>query len=636
MGIIDASGSSLKLRKLDEGRYIFAVSCPTKADGTLFNPEKEEKSHSSGRLYTTTFVRHWDTWITLNRNSIWYGNLSRSSGPDNTEWSLSSLVNALKDTGLECPIPPFGSGDNFDLGTEFLVFVAKDPDLNPAFNTKSNVYLLKLTSITSGKRPAPIKVDITGFNGASSSPVFSPDGKQVVFLSMRKNGYESDRNHIFLITDIYKPKLNVEVLSNTDFVAKWDRSPSSLTWSQDGREIYLVAENKARSSLFSLPTTTSSADSGPKLLFQGSGVGGKSFSSFRYTITCWPDANRSSDVQVIQSGIFLSCFNLVDSSAYYLISSDGSCPRLLSSVSQNGFRFGLSHNQISEIYFPGAASNTSVQAWVIKPSTFKKGEKYPLAYLIHGGPQGAWTDSWSTRWNPAVFAEQGYVVITPNPTGSTGFGQAFTDAIQEQWGGLPYQDLVNGFEYIEKHLDFVDTSHAVALGASYGGYMMNWIQGMPLGRKFKALVTHDGVFSMAGQMSSDEMYFPEHEFGGKFWKNQKKWLQFDPSNHLDKWNTPHLIIHSEKDYRLTMSEGLAAFNVLQERGVDSQFLTFPDENHWVLKPENSLLWHTVVLDFVNPKVGLPSYSSQNDLAKKLKEKALCSCDVLGAVQRGAP
>ena len=297
---------------------------------------------------------------------------------------------------------------------------------------------------------------------------------------------------------------------------------------------------------------------------------------------------------------------------------------MLSSLTRNGFKFGLSHNQINEIHFPGAAPNTSIQAWVIKPSTFTKSEKYPLAYLIHGGPQGAWTNSWSTRWNPAVFAEQGYVVITPNPTGSTGFGQALTDAIREQWGGLPYQDLVNGFDYIEKHLDFVDTSRAVALGASYGGFMMNWIQGMPLGRKFKALVTHDGVFSMAGQMASDEIYFPEHEFGGKFWKHQKKWLRFDPSNHLHKWATPQLIIHSEKDYRLTMAEGLAAFNVLQERGVESQFLTFPDENHWVLKPENSLLWHTVVLDFINPKVGLPTYSSQDSVAKRLKEKSLCS------------
>lgn len=283
---IDASPNSLKLKKLGNGSYIFAVSAPTTPSGTLFNPDKEEKSHSSGRLYETTFVRHWDTWITSNRNSIWYGNLSRSAGPDGPEWALSPLVNALKHTGLECPIPPFGGGDNFDLGTDFLVFVAKDPKINPAFNTKVNVYLLELASIASSKEPTPIKVDIAGFNGASSSPVFSPDGKQVVFFSMRKNGYESDRNHVFLITDIYQPKLNVELFSDANFVSKWDRSPSSLAWSQDGRTIYLVAEDKARTSLFSLPATVSSSGHGPKLLFQGSGVSGKDrFSFFRFTLT---------------------------------------------------------------------------------------------------------------------------------------------------------------------------------------------------------------------------------------------------------------------------------------------------------------------------------------------------------------
>jgi hypothetical protein len=282
VGTIDTSPNSLKLKKLDNGSYIFAVSAPTTPSGTLFNPDKEEKSHSSGRLYKTTFVRHWDTWITSNRNSIWYGNLSRSAGPDGSDWALSPLVNALKHTNLECSIPPFGGGDNFDLATEFLVFVAKDPNINPAFNTKVNVYLLELSSIASGKEPDPIKVDIAGFNGASSSPVFSPDGKQVVFLSMKENGYESDRNHIFLITDIFKPKLNVELFSDIDFVAKWDRSPSSLTWSQDGRTIYLVAEDKAHTSLFSLPATVSSASHKPKLLFQESGVSGKSLFSFLF------------------------------------------------------------------------------------------------------------------------------------------------------------------------------------------------------------------------------------------------------------------------------------------------------------------------------------------------------------------
>lgn len=329
--------------------------------------------------------------------------------------------------------------------------------------------------------------------------------------------------------------------------------------------------------------------------------------------------------------------SLVDNSTYSLLLETG-VHRLLSSNSLSGAKFGLSNERISEIHFPGASPDTRIQAWVVKPSDFDKARKYPLAYLIHGGPQGAWEDSWSTRWNPAIFAEQGYVVVTPNPTASTGFGQKFVDDIQKQWGGLPYHDLVLGFEYIEKKLDYVDTSKAVALGASYGGYMMNWIQGNDLGRKFKALVTHDGVFNITAQLSTEEVYFPEREFGGVFWENKEEWQKWDPASKTENWQTPQLIIHSEKDYRLTIAEGLAAFNVLQRRGIESQFLTFPDENHWVLKPENSLLWHTgksdlsfrlscltnggtVVLDFINPKVGLLEYSKQSSRAKELKEQA---------------
>lgn len=336
------------------------------------------------------------------------------------------------------------------------------------------------------------------------------------------------------------------------------------------------------------------------------------------------NANRiHADVQVLGSGeLFVTANSLVDNSTYYRLvpkSSSSYSHHLISSNSKNGTAFALSRNQVDDIWFQGAEQK--VHAWVLKPSTFREGEKYPLAYLIHGGPQGSWADSWSTRWNPAIWAEQGYIVVLPNPTGSTGYGQRFCDAIRNQWGGLPYIDIVKGFEYIEENLDYVDTSKSVILGASYGGYMMNWIQGQPLGRKFKAIVCHDGVFSMASQMASEELYFPEREFGGKFWNNTKGWLKWDPARFTHNWATPQLVVHSELDYRLTVSEGLAAFNVLQDKGVESQFLTFPDENHWVLKPENSLLWHTVVLDFVNKHAGLPLYSEQSRLARQTLEEA---------------
>jgi len=330
------------------------------------------------------------------------------------------------------------------------------------------------------------------------------------------------------------------------------------------------------------------------------------------------------DVKVLAegNGIFLSTNTLVDNSRYYIF-KDAEL-RLLSSMSLSGAKLGLSSSQISQIHFPGNKSGVTLQAWVVKPLHFSETSSYPLAFLVHGGPQGAWENGWSTRWNPAVFAEQGYVVVCPNPTGSTGFGQELTDAIQMNWGGDPYHDLVNCFDWIEKNMPYVDIDRAVGLGASYGGYMMNWIQGNKLGRRFKALVTHDGIFSMQAQMGTEEVYFPMREFGGLLWEQRAEWLKWDPAMLSQNWATPHLIIHSEKDYRLAVSEGLAAFNVLQAKQVESEFLMFPDENHWVLNPENSLLWHTVVLDFINKKIGLPTYSSQSKYAAELRAQAYSS------------
>jgi dipeptidyl aminopeptidase/acylaminoacyl peptidase len=231
------------------------------------------------------------------------------------------------------------------------------------------------------------------------------------------------------------------------------------------------------------------------------------------------------------------------------------------------------------------------------------------------------------------------VVVCPNPTGSTGYGQELTDAIRGQWGGLPYQDLVKGFEHIEENVPYIDVDRAVALGASYGkyrglpsgctaltillgGYMMNWFQSQSLGKRFKAIVCHDGVFSMTGQLASEELYFPFHDLRGTLWDNPESWHEWNPSRHLANWSTPMLIIHSELDYRLTISEGLSAFNVLQAKGIESQFLTFPDENHWVLKPENSLLWHKVVLDWCNQHVGLPKYEDAGGRAETMRNEAV--------------
>ena len=592
--------SNLKLKAVAEGKLAVAVTGKAKPDGTLYNPENEPKKHTSGLVYDSLMVRHWDKYVTPNRNTIWTGILYKKEG----KYSLSDLTNPLKGTGLESPIPPFGGSDHFDVSSTGVVFVAKDPELDPALNTKCDFYFVPLgTFSVSSHSGKPQKVEVEGLDGACSSPVFSPDGRGAAFLKMKRNGYESDKNRIVHVPDLSKLSDTIEIMKSSGGEGSWDRSPSSVTFSGDGKCLYLQAEDKGRGLLYRLDLSATQGDLPEPLT----------------------DSGYISDIRPLSANsteLFISRTNLVDNSLYEIL--DPASPsevKLVSSNSRNGSSFSLSKDQVSDIWFEGSG-DYKVHAWVMKPSNFSADKKYPLAYLIHGGPQGAWGDQWSTRWNPAIFAEQGYVVITPNPTGSTGYGQAFTDAITKSWGGLPYEDLVRGFEYIKREMPFIDTSRSVALGASYGGYMMNWMQGHALGREFKALVTHDGVFSMANQMSSDEQYFPNHDLGGPYWEATEEWEKWNPAKYTGNWSTPHLIIHNELDYRLPISEGLAAFNVLQERKVPSRFLTFPDENHWVLSEENSLLWHTVVLNWINKYAGLPAYKEEGDEGFEVQNQRL--------------
>ena len=592
--------SNVKLKVLEKGKVAVAVTAKTTPDGSrMYNPETAPKKLSTGLVYDSLMVRHWDKYTNPNRNSIWYG-LFQLSKPHITEskgrYSLSTLVNALQGTSLESPIPPFGDTGHFDLSVSGIAFVAKDPSLNPATHTKCNFYYLPISSFLQSPRAEPRKAQIDLFDGACSSPALSPDGRSAAFTQMKKDGYESDKNRIMLIPDVSKVENATELLKSTDGQGLWDRSPSGLIWSVDGKNLYLHAEEEGKGLLFKVDVP----------------VGQEDVSNLPEKIT---ETGYVSDAHVLAENstmLFVSSTNLVDNSLYTVVDpAKPSDTKHVSSNSRDGTAFGLAKSQVSDIWFKGSG-DYKVHAWVMKPSNFTSGKQYPLAYLIHGGPQGSWGDQWSTRWNPAVFAEQGYVVVAPNPTGSTGYGQQFCDNINNSWGGLPYEDIVNGFEYIKSNMTFVDTDRAVALGASYGGYMMNWMQGHPLGRQMKALVCHDGVFSMANQMSSDEQYFPNHDLGGPYWAAMENWDRWDPSRYIGNWSTPQLVIHNELDYRLPISEGLAAFNILQERGVESRFLTFPDENHWVLKEENSLVWHTVVLNWINRFVGLPPYKGEGE------------------------
>lgn len=295
---------------------------------------------------------------------------------------MSTLVNALKGTRLESPIPPFGGSDHYSLSSTGLAFVAKDPAINAATNTKANFYYLPIADFTNASSAQPNKVEVEGLEGASASPAISPGGQSAVFLQMKKNGYESDKNRIVLVSDLTKLSAATEILKSDDGEGVWDRSPQAVMWSSDGKQLFLQAEDNGNGLLFkiSVPTTTEDVDQLPEKI---------------------TNTGYVSDVHPAREGsshLLVSSTNLVDNSVYSIIDPyDVSAAKQISSSSKNGTAFGLSKEQVSDIWFKGAG-DYKVHAWVMKPSNFSEKEKYPLAYLIHGGPQGAWGDQWSTRW----------------------------------------------------------------------------------------------------------------------------------------------------------------------------------------------------------------------------------------------
>ena len=578
-GVIPAPISNFTTKKLSNGSFAVAFTGKASSDtDEIFNPETAAKPLSSAREYDTVLIRWWDTYYTAQRDTIFYTTLETRDGGSKFGLSKSGLVNALRGTGLENPTfpPSIGEGKEFDISTAGIIFTARDPKINPAKTVQVNLYYIPLSDFTESPAPKAHEIRSPQEKGSISSAVFSPDGKSVAFLAQKA----FDDQYIDKV--IVVGKLDHSVKGGLQIVLRADMSPQNpdaVQWSNDSKELYLKAEDRGRGKLYNLNLT----GSGRLKALTSDGV-----VAAVYPLTDSPSEKR----------LFVSKTSLVDSSVFTIVDSYTGTTRLVSSASNHGSALGLSHSQVSEIVFNGAG-DYEVQAWVLKPSNFSPHQKYPLALLIHGGPVSSWTDSWSTRWNPAVFAEQGYVVVSPNPTGSTGFGQDYVDAIKGEWGGRTYQDIVKCFEYVEKNLKYIDTNRAVALGGSYGGYMMNWIAGQPLSKRLKALVCHDGIFSMYNMLSSDITCPLKDDFGGYLWQNKPGWDKHDPAQHTSAWSTPMLIIHSDKDYRCPITEGLAAMNVCQERGIESRYLTFPDENHFVLKRENSLKWYHTVLGWIN-------------------------------------
>ena len=404
-------------------------------------------------MYSSLLVRHWDRYETKEKQSLFFAELSK----DGRRYTLSKISNVLKGTGLECPIPTVDGSDSFDICHNRIILVAKDPDVDPALNTKCNVYIVKISASNEAAVPVPERFSIPGFEGACTSPVISSDCSRAAFLSMRKNGYHSDKNDIFIVRFDRELQPAKRLLTSRGESENWDRSPSLIRFTTDGNDILAVAEEIGKTKVFQF-----SADPLAPADVK--------------TLTSFGSIN---DVVPLANGlVFTSGTTLVDNSFFTILN-----PRLpprqmqtwFNSNSDQGSKFGLNPDMVSYIWTPASnpTVNKEIHSIIMKPTTFDSSRKYPVAYIVHGGPQASWKDSWNMKWNLAVFAEQGYVV-GPNPTGSTGYGQSFSDDVINNYGGDPYQDIVNCFDWVGENLPWADNGRAVALGASFGGYMINW------------------------------------------------------------------------------------------------------------------------------------------------------------------
>ncbi|HEY6463018.1 MAG TPA: S9 family peptidase, partial [Polyangiaceae bacterium] len=404
---------------------------------------------------------------------------------------------------------------------------------------------------------------LTASNAATDTqPVFSHDGARLAYLAMARAGFESDRLRIVVVD--WKTK------KATPLTEGWDRSPASLAWSHDDRTLYAAADDLGRRPLFAIDASS-----------------GKVAHVF--------DHGTVDDVAVAGERVAFVRDDIQHPAEVWISDRNGGHAHPITHLN-DARAAAIAWGPSEQFTFEGAKGDT-VHAWLVKPPNVAPGARVPVALLVHGGPQGSMGDHFHYRWNPEAFAGHGYAGLMIDFHGSTGYGQAFTDAIRGDWGGAPFDDLMKGVDAALARYPFLDKDRMVALGASYGGYMINWINGKT--DRFKALVVHDGnLDETTAYYETEELWFPEWEHGGVPWENPEGYARQSPMSLVKNWKTPTLVVHGGRDYRVVDVQGMGTFTALQRRGVPSRFLYFPDENHWVLKPANSKRWHEEVLGWI--------------------------------------
>jgi dipeptidyl aminopeptidase/acylaminoacyl peptidase len=555
-----------------------------------------EKSKVKAQVFDQLLYRHWNAYDTGKRSHLFL---------IDTTCNSSAPCVARDLTPGDHDVPPFSLGgqDQYQFspfGRE--IAFTSNLDEVQATSTNSDVFTLYL----SDANPRP--VNLTAANhGSDSTPLYSPDGKYIAIRSQFRAGYESDRFRLQLIE-----RATGKI---TNLTENFDHWVESVAWAPDSSKLYFTSEDAGDSPIYSIPVSggepkeivRGSNDSpiptpdGKTLVFARSSV---RFPTELFTISTAvaaapppspppPSTRRSKAQAKAPRAVYSEKDDAVASS---------SAARQLTHLN-DAVLAQLQMQPIEWFWFTGAEKK-QVQGFLLKPPDFDPSRKYPVKFLIHGGPQGAWGDDWSFRWNPNLFAASGYVIVMINPRGSTGYGQKFIDEINGDWGGRPFDDLMLGLDYAENKYSFIDRDRECALGASYGGYMANWILGHS--DRFKCIVSHDGMFNPESAYgTTEELWFNEWEFAGTPWSNRALYRRWSPALAAPNFKTPTLVIHGQLDYRLDVSEGFQLFTTLQRLNVPSRMLYFPDEGHWVLKPQNSQLWYKTVTEWTDWYIGTP-------------------------------